>query len=116
MEKEEVADSERKKEKRSVKKKDREEMQDRELRLNRGAKIGKWFQMICFMNIPVLGFIYMLVKLIRKKTPGEQRAFAAAYLIYRILVLLLAVTVLYILYQVGLDFVDTILKYADRMN
>ena len=78
------------------------------------AAIGKWFQVLCFMNIPVLGFLYMLIRMLRKKTPAEHRYFAAAYLLYRVLVLLLAVTVLYILYRVGLDFVDTILQYADR--
>lgn len=89
---------------------------DRSRLLKHPAEVGKWFQILCFMNIPVFGFLYMLVKLLYKKTPAQQRSFAAAYLIYRILVLLLAVTVLFILYRLGLDFIDTLLKYADRMS
>ncbi|MBR1742177.1 MAG: hypothetical protein IJ733_09995 [Lachnospiraceae bacterium] len=83
--------------------------------LRHPAEIGKWFQILCFMNIPVFGFVYMFIKLLRRKTPGEQRYFAAAYLIYRILVLVLAGTILFILYKIGLDFMDSILQYADRM-
>lgn len=78
------------------------------------AEVGRWFQMICFMNIPVFGVLFLLIKLLRKSTPAEQRSFAAAYLIYRFLVLLLAGTVVFILYQVGLDFIGELLKYADR--
>lgn len=95
-------------------KKKKTEMRDGGL-LRHPAEIGKWFRILCFMNIPVFGIFYMLIKLLRKKTPADQRSFAAAFLIFRFLVLLLAGTVLFILYQIGLDFVDTLLKYADRM-
>lgn len=81
-------------------------------RMVRYGRIGRWFQTICFMNLPVIGFIYMLVQAFSKKTPAHRREFAQAYLLYRILVLLLAFTVLFILYRIGLDFVDEILKYV----
>lgn len=74
--------------------------------------VGQWFQILCFMNIPVLGFFYMLVLAIRKKTPFQKKTFAIAYILYRLLVLLLSVTILFVLYRVGLSFVDEILKYA----
>ena len=76
------------------------------------GEIGQWFQMICFIKIPVFGFLYILVLAFRRKTPQRKRTFAIAYLLYRILVLLLALTILYILYKVGLGFVDEILRYA----
>lgn len=76
------------------------------------GEIGQWFQLICFVKIPVFGFFYILVLALRKKTPKRKRTFAIAYLLYRILVLLLALTILYILYKVGLGFVDEILRYA----
>ena len=81
-------------------------------RLNKLGSVGRWFQVLCFMHIPVFGFLYMLVKALRRKTPQEERHFAIAYLLYRILILFLAFTILYILYKVGLQFVDGILDYA----
>lgn len=80
--------------------------------LKKYGRIGKWFQTICFMNVPVVGFFYMLVLAVRKKTPAVRKDFAKAYLLYRVLVLLLAFTILFVLYKIGLDLVDGILKYA----
>lgn len=74
--------------------------------------VGRWFQTICLMNIPILGFWYMVVLAVRKKTPPQRKSFAIAYILYRILVMILAFTILYVLYRIGLDFVDEILKYA----
>jgi len=78
----------------------------------RFGRIGQWFQILCFMNIPVFGFVYMFIMAVRRKTPPLKRSFAIAYLLYRILVLLLAVTILYVLYKLGLDFVDEMLKFV----
>ena len=85
---------------------------DTRRKLHYYGEIGHWFQMICFIKIPVFGFFYILVLALRKKTPQRRRTFAIAYLLYRVLVLLLAVTILYVLYKVGLGFVDEILRYA----
>ncbi len=54
----------------------------------------------------------MLILAIRKKTPPYKKSFAVAYILYRILVMTLAVIILFILYKVGLSFIDEILKYA----
>lgn len=83
-----------------------------EEKIKRYGRIGKWFQTICFMNVPVVGFFYMLVMALRKNTPAARKDFAKAYLLYRILVLFLAVTILFVLYKIGLNFVDELLKYA----
>lgn len=76
------------------------------------GKVGQWFQTFCWMNIPIFGFFYMLVKAISKKTPEDKKAFATAYVLYRILVMVLAITVLIVLYRMGLGFVDGILQYV----
>lgn len=76
------------------------------------GRIGKWFQTICFSHVPIVGFFYMLVLAIRKNTPAAEKDFAKAYLLYRILVLILAFAILYVLYQIGLDLVDGLLKYV----
>jgi len=85
---------------------------DARRKLHYYGEIGQWFQMLCWIKIPVFGFFYILVMALRKKTPQRKKTFAIAYLLYRILVLLLAMTILYVLYKVGLGFVDEILRYA----
>lgn len=76
------------------------------------GEISQWFQTLCFIKIPIFGFLYILVLVLRKSTPREKRSFAVAFLMYRVLVLILALTILYVLYRVGLSFIDEILRYA----
>lgn len=83
-----------------------------EEKLRRYGETARWFQMLCWSRIPVIGFFYMLALAIRKKTPSQKKSFATAYVLYRCLVLLLAFTILFVLYKVGLSFVDEILRYA----
>lgn len=84
-----------------------------EAKLETWGRMGSWFQTFCWMHIPIIGFWYMLVLALRKKTPKEKKAFARAYVLYRILVLILACTILYIFYQMGLSFVEQILSYIE---
>lgn len=84
----------------------------REEKLKQYGRVGRWFQTICFMHVPVVGFFYILVMALKKDTPAARKDFARAYLLYRILVLLLAFTILFVLYKIGLNFVDDLLKYA----
>lgn len=86
--------------------------EDSRRKLQYYGEIGQWFQTLCWIKIPVFGFFYALVLALRKKTPLRRKSFAIAYLLYRILVLLLAVTILYVLYKIGLGFVDEILRYT----
>ena len=76
------------------------------------GRVGQWFQLLCLTHIPVFGFFYMLVIAFRKNTPPQKKSFAMAYVLYRLLVLLLAITILFIFYRVGLSFLDELLKYA----
>ena len=46
-------------------------------------------------------------------TPEEKKTFARAYVLYRVLVMLLALTILYVFYRMGLSFVEQILAYID---
>lgn len=75
------------------------------------AEASSWFQTICWLNIPVFGFFYMLALLIRKKTPVHKKNFIIGYIMYKALVWLLAVVLVYWLYKSGLDFIDGMLKY-----
>lgn len=84
----------------------------REEKIKQYGRVGKWFQTICFIHVPVVGFFYMLVLAIRKSTPAVKKDFARAYLLYRILVLILAFALLFVLYRIGLDLIDGLLRLA----
>ncbi len=77
-----------------------------------GVSVSEWFLSICWIKIPVIGFIYALTLALNKKTHLAKRNFARGYLIYRCLVLILSVTILYVLYQVGLSFIDELLSFV----
>lgn len=80
-------------------------------RIEKIGKAGGWFQTICYMNIPIIGFIYVLVLAFSKKTSEERKDFARGYLIYKVLVWILAIVLLYCLYKIGLGFVDGMLSF-----
>ena len=82
----------------------------REMKVKKAGHIGNWFQTFCYMRIPVIGFIYILVMAFSKKTPEYKQEFAKGYILYKILVWILAIVLLYCLYKVGLDFVDGMLS------
>lgn len=76
------------------------------------VSVSQWFLSICWIKIPVIGFFYALVLAISQKTPTDKKSFARGYLLYRILVLLLSATVMYVIFQVGLGFVDQLLSFV----
>lgn len=84
-----------------------------ETKLETWGRMGNWFLTFCWMHIPLVGFWYMVVVALRKKTPKEKKAFARAFILYRILVLILACTLLYIFYRMGLGFLEQILSYME---
>lgn len=90
-----------------------EEYEQENTSIQKWGNIGQWFLTICWMHIPVIGFWYLVIVAIQRKTPKEKKAFAAAYILFRILVLILAVTILYIFYRMGLSFVEQILSYIN---
>ena len=82
----------------------------REMKVKKAGHIGNWFQTFCYMRKPVIGFIYILVMAFSKKTPEYKKEFAKGYILYKVLVWILAIVLLYCLYKVGLDFVDGMLS------
>ena len=87
--------------------------EQREEQIRHWGAVGQWFQTFCWMHIPIFGFWYMVVLAIRKKTPEEKRTFARGYVLYRILVFILALTIIYVFYRMGLSFIEQILAYVD---
>lgn len=90
-----------------------QESEKMEEKLESWGRMGTWFQTFCWMHIPIVGFWYMVMIACRRKTPKEKKAFARAYILYRVLVLILAGTLLYIFYRMGLSFFEQILSYIE---
>lgn len=77
-----------------------------------GVSVSEWFLSICWIKIPVIGFVYVLILALSKKIHPAKKNFARGYLVYRCLVLILSLTIMYVLYQVGLSFIDDMLAFV----
>ena len=62
--------------------------------------ISDWLFTICWIRIPFFGFLYACVVALRRGNNRTKKNYAAAYIIYRLLVLVLTVAVLYVFYKV----------------
>ena len=66
------------------------------------------------MNLPIIGWIYLLILALRKK--GDQRKdFAKAYLVYKLVFLIVALAILAILLYFGLEMADNLLEYMEML-
>jgi hypothetical protein len=75
-----------------------------------GVSVSQWFLSVCWMKIPIVGFLYVLVLALHPKTHLAKKNFARGYLIYKALVWILSLTILYVLYKIGLNLVDQVLS------
>lgn len=82
------------------------------MRFLRAAEVGRWFQTICWLNIPIIGFFYLLVLLISKDTSKHRKDFILGYFLYKLLVWILAILLVYGLYKMGINFIDGMLNYV----
>ena len=74
----------------------------------------KWFLTFMYMNIPVIGWIYLLVKAFGRKTT-QLKDFARAYLLYKLVFLLVALIILGLAVYVGLGILDELLAYMEML-
>lgn len=74
----------------------------------------RWFLTFMCMNIPIAGWIYLLHLAFSKKR-HQLRDFARAYLIYKLIFLIVALILLGILVYVGLGLADKLLAYMDML-
>ena len=78
------------------------------------APIRSWFCTFMIMNLPFIGWIYLLILALRKK--GDQRKdFAKAYLVYKLVFLIVALAILAILLYFGLEMADNLLEYMEML-
>ncbi len=74
----------------------------------------KWFITFMCMNIPVIGWIYLLVKAFGRKNT-QLKDFARAYLLYKLVFLLVALIILGLAVYVGLGLLDELLAYMEML-
>lgn len=66
------------------------------------------------MNIPIIGWIYLLTKAFGKKeTPLKD--FSRAYLLYKLVFLAVALVILGIAVYIGLGILDKLLAYMEML-
>ena len=108
----------RKAEKKEQKEQQKWEKTQKENTLDIDDKVGvsNWFVTICLTNIPVVNVLYLLCVCLNKNKPQPKRSFAIAFILYRILVWILAFTLIYVLLMFGTDFVDGIMSFLADYN
>ena len=93
---------------------DMEESRDKGLNEGYAMPPRTWFFTFMCMNIPVAGWIYLL-RLAFGEKDNQLRDFARAYLLYKLVFLIISLILLGILVYIGLDIVDKVLAYMEML-
>lgn len=78
------------------------------------ASVSSWFITFMCMNLPFVGWIYLL-RLAFRKDKTERQNFARAYLFYKLVFLGVSALILGILIWIGLDILDQLLAYMEML-
>lgn len=76
--------------------------------------IHNWFFTLMCMDIPIVGFIYLCYLGFNKKNM-DRRNFARAYLIYKVLFLIISAIIMAILVKIGMKALDMLLAYMEML-
>ena len=80
----------------------------------RRSPISSWFSTLMIMNLPIIGWFYLLVLALRKN--GDQRRdFARAYLVYKLVFFLAALVVIAIAMYFSMGLLDQFLEYINML-
>lgn len=80
----------------------------------RRSSIQSWFNTFMIMNIPLIGWIYLLILALRKNS-DQRKDFARAYLVYKLVFFLVALGILIVLMYSGMEVVDRLLRYMNML-
>ena len=78
------------------------------------APVHRWFFTFMCMNLPIIGWLYLLSLAFGKKQT-DRRNFARAYLFYKLVFLLASVLIISVLVYIGLDLLDQLLAYMEML-
>lgn len=79
----------------------------------RRSPVRSWFNTFMIMNIPIIGWIYLFILALSKK--DQRKDFAKAYLVYKLIFLLLALAIIAYGLYVGMEAADTFLQYINML-
>lgn len=88
--------------------------QDKAIEAAAPAREPRWFFTFMCMNIPVVGWIYLLYLAFSKKVT-DRRSFARAYLFYKLIFLIISAVILGILIYIGMGVLDQLLAYMEML-
>ncbi len=75
---------------------------------------ASWFVTLMCMNIPVIGWLYLII-LAFSKSAGARRGFARAYLLYKFIFLLITLAILAVAVHYGMIYLDMLLSYMEML-
>lgn len=78
------------------------------------VSVGSWFVTLMCMNIPVIGWIYLII-LACSRSAGAKKGFAKAYLLYKFIFLLITLAILAVAVHYGLEVLDKVLAYMEML-
>ena len=78
------------------------------------ATVHQWFFTLMCMNIPLVGWFYLMYLAFNRKNTS-RRTFARAYLLYKLLFLILSAAILGALIYAGLQVADQVLAYMEML-
>ena len=76
--------------------------------------VRHWFVTLMCMNIPIIGWIYLMI-LACSPSKGPRRDFAKAYLLYKLIFLLLSLAILAVAVHYGLEVLNKVLAYMEML-
>ena len=79
----------------------------------RRSPIQCWFNTFMIMNLPVIGWIYLLILALSKK--DQRKDFARAYLVYKLVFFLVALGIIALLLYSSMDIADRLLQYINML-
>ena len=79
----------------------------------RRSSIQSWFTTFMIMNIPIIGWIYLFILALSKK--DQRKDFAKAYLVYKLVFLLMALAIIAFFLYAGMEAADLLLQYINML-
>ena len=76
--------------------------------------VHRWFVTLMCMNIPVIGWLYLII-LALSPSKGPRREFAKAYLLYKLLFLTITLIILARAFHYGMELLDKVLAYMEML-
>lgn len=91
----------------------RPKKQDKKKKTPPPVPVHGWFVTFMCMNIPVIGWIYLMILAFTSK--GPKKEFARAYLLYKLVFLILALAILAVAFHYGMIVLDKVLAYMEML-